>query len=359
MTMNVISHPSATAEGRAERDQEGRILVCGSESLTDRKLVETKLDEVRLRLGRIRMRVLTQGTRGAGTLAADWAADRGIACDEYEANDGRDGRQAEHQRDKRILAEGKPHLCVAFPRNDDERTHRMMATAEAAGILVEEIDVRTRTTLTETGQLYDVAGIVRHAELHGPDRDTGDSQSEVAGREVRILVTGPHQNHEPEMIREKLDQVRHRIGTSPMRLITTDSRGAERTAVQWAEEHGIVCNVHRRDRNGDETQPTLSGYDRDERLLAQEKPDCVIVFSRRGDYGGKNLLHLAHEDGVPYELVNEHGETISTANLELIGRLSRFRTNTPPEDPEPRPEPAQGASSQSQAWTEERTSPGR
>ena len=357
--MNVVTHPSATAKGRAERDQEGRILVCGSKSLTDRWLLETKLDEIRHRLGKIRMRVMTQGTRGAATLAADWAADRTIPCDEYQTNHARDGRRAEDHRDKRILAEGKPHLCVAFPTNDDKSTHHMMAKAEEAGILVEEVDARTRTTLTETGQLYDVAGIVRHAELHDRHRNASSSQSGLTEREVRIIVTGPHRNHEPRMIREKLNQVRHRIGASPIRLTTTDGRGAERTAVQWATEHGIACNVHHRNRKSDGTEDALTGYERDERLLAQEKPDCVIVFSRRDDDGGKNLLHLAHENGVPYELVNEHGETISTANLELIGRVSRLNANTTPENPPPAPRPARETSNQDQAWTEERTGPGR
>ncbi|WP_442786135.1 SLOG family protein [Methylorubrum sp. SL192] len=78
-------------------------------------------------------KVIQGGATGADALARGWARDRGIIFDSYIADWGW-SRRAGPIRNARMLADGKPHLVIAFPGG--RGTADMIRQAEAAGVPV-------------------------------------------------------------------------------------------------------------------------------------------------------------------------------------------------------------------------------
>ena len=117
---------------QADDTPEARVLVCGSHDFNDYNLLATKLDEVRDRLGDVSMRVISGAARGADSLAAKWAQQRGVPCDEYPADWDRHGKSAGYRRNEQMLTEGDPHLVVAFPQGESRGTRQMMDIASKA-----------------------------------------------------------------------------------------------------------------------------------------------------------------------------------------------------------------------------------
>lgn len=115
-----------------------RLLACGGRDYHDAATVNRTLDRVLAERG---IAVLIHGAaRGADTLAAEWAASRGVPVEVYPARWETDGRKrAGPLRNQRMLDEGKPTACVAFPpgpRGPESGTADMVRRCEAAGVLV-------------------------------------------------------------------------------------------------------------------------------------------------------------------------------------------------------------------------------
>lgn len=109
-----------------------RLLVCGGRAYADRAKVFAALDRVD---GRRPVSVLIHGAaRGADTLAAEWAAARGVAIEPYPADWKMLGLIAGPMRNMQMLIEGKPEGVVAFPGG--RGTSDMVRRAEAAGVKV-------------------------------------------------------------------------------------------------------------------------------------------------------------------------------------------------------------------------------
>lgn len=94
-----------------------RLLVCGARDYGDRDAVFAALDRAHAKRP---VSVLIHGAaRGADTLAGEWAKARGIAPDPYPAAwrraDGTVNKGAGPVRNQRMLDEGRPNACVAFP----------------------------------------------------------------------------------------------------------------------------------------------------------------------------------------------------------------------------------------------------
>src|ERR1700676_3700007 len=109
-----------------------RVLVCGGWDYADRAAGYASLDSLHAEHGFTVL--IAGGARGADTLAAEWARDRGITADVYMAEWERLGRKAGPIRNQRMLTEGKPNLVVAFPGGHG--TANMVAQARAAGLRV-------------------------------------------------------------------------------------------------------------------------------------------------------------------------------------------------------------------------------
>jgi predicted Rossmann-fold nucleotide-binding protein len=106
-----------------------RVLVCGGRNYEDRDALYAALDQLHSE-HRFSV-VIAGGARGADTLAADWAKERGIPTEIYMAEWNRLGRKAGPIRNRRMLDEGKPDLVVAFPGGTG--TAGMAALARNAG----------------------------------------------------------------------------------------------------------------------------------------------------------------------------------------------------------------------------------
>jgi predicted Rossmann-fold nucleotide-binding protein len=107
-----------------------RVLVCGGRNYEDRAALYAALD--RLHFEHRFAVVIAGGARGADTLAAEWATERGIPTEIYVAEWGRLGRKAGPIRNQRMLDEGKPDLVVAFPGGTG--TAGMTALARKASV---------------------------------------------------------------------------------------------------------------------------------------------------------------------------------------------------------------------------------
>jgi hypothetical protein len=109
-----------------------RVLVCGGREYVDRDAVYASLD--RLHSEYKFTTLIAGGARGADTLAAQWAEDRGVPSQVYMADWQGHGRKAGPIRNQRMLDDGRPDLVIAFPGG--KGTAGMMALSRQAGIKV-------------------------------------------------------------------------------------------------------------------------------------------------------------------------------------------------------------------------------
>ena len=315
-------------------DVEARVLVCGSRDFRDRGLVDAKLDEVRERLGGIPMRVISGAARGADSLAADWARKNGVPCDEYPAEWDRYGRSAGYRRNERMLTEGQPHLVVAFPQGESRGTRMMMDIAAKAKVAVEEIDPVSRTTLTDSGKLHDVAAIARRPR---PTPVEAPSVARIAKLpnndprthgEARIVIGGVKAGAEERLVHAKLDEVLARAHPAALRIAVAMQPGGEdlsTVAASWARRRGVRCDQYR---TADPAEADLTRR----RMLSEQKPHLVVTFPR-GEQSAQRLAATAAKAGVPVEAVDaagrNHTRTGELADLQKA-RQSRERAEPNP-----------------------------
>ena len=328
---------------------EARVLVCGSRDFTDVGLLGVKLDEVRKRLGGVPMRVISGAARGADSLAAGWARLRGIPCDEYPAEWERYGRSAGYRRNERMLAEGRPHVVVAFPQGESRGTRMMMDIASRAGVAVEEVDAASRTTLTDTGRLHDIAAIARRD--HAAGRPAGPVGAPPVGQiarlrngdphthgEVRVVVAGTKAGADERLVHAKLDEVLARAHPAALRLAVGMQPGPadlSTVATAWARRRGVHCDQYRID-EPDEAK-TLAA-----RMVAEQKPHLAVTFPR-GEESAQRLAAAAARAGVTVEAVDPSGIN-RTASGELADLSEARRSRERPAPDESRVVPVRGRS---------------
>lgn len=108
-----------------------RIAATGGRDYTDREVVWVALDQLRAKHPDL---VLVHGAaRGADTLAAEWAAERGVPAEAFAADWKRFGRGAGPERNARMAGSGLTGL-VAFPGG--KGTTNMIAECERRGVPV-------------------------------------------------------------------------------------------------------------------------------------------------------------------------------------------------------------------------------
>ena len=119
---------------------EFRILVCGGRGYDNQDRVNKILDKVVEAIngekGTKSVRIIHGAATGADSLAARWAAGRGIDSTAYPADWGAYGKRAGYIRNKQMLEEGKPHAVIAFPGGVG--TRMMVGLAKRYGIPVKE-----------------------------------------------------------------------------------------------------------------------------------------------------------------------------------------------------------------------------
>jgi hypothetical protein len=107
-----------------------RVLVCGGRSYADFTSVSRALLEVHLSLGILLL--VHGGVSGADALAGTWAVKFGVPSKSYPPDHDRHGDQAIFIRNGLMIADGRPHLVIAFPGGPG--TMDLLAKAAVAGL---------------------------------------------------------------------------------------------------------------------------------------------------------------------------------------------------------------------------------
>lgn len=112
-----------------------RVLVCGGRNYDDQARVNAVLDKLHTEAG-IDL-VIQGGARGADRHAATWCLLARVPGQTFEADWENQGTFAGPARNRRMLAEGRPDLVIAFPGG--RGTADMVKKARKAGVEVIEI----------------------------------------------------------------------------------------------------------------------------------------------------------------------------------------------------------------------------
>jgi hypothetical protein len=108
---------------------------------------------------------------------------------------------------------------------------------------------------------------------------------------MRVLVCGGRDFAGRNLLAATLDQLHAGNGFSL--VIAGGARGADTLAQEWAEARGIPCTVYRADWEG---LGRKAGPIRNERMLAEGKPELVVAFP--GGRGTAHMVRIAREAGV-------------------------------------------------------------
>lgn len=116
-----------------------RVLVCGSRTFNDYKLLEETLDAI----GQEKeINTIIHGmARGADTLGGEYAKSRGIGVFEFPADWKQWGKRAGPIRNSEMLRVGLPDVVVAFWDGWSQGTHHMIGIAKEAGVEVKIVRV--------------------------------------------------------------------------------------------------------------------------------------------------------------------------------------------------------------------------
>jgi hypothetical protein len=114
-----------------------RVLVCGGRDYQDQAKAWAVLDALKLEAPHDALTLICGAANGADSLAADWAMHREVPFDWFPAEWRKYGKAAGPIRNQKMLDNGKPDLCIAFPGG--RGTADMVRRAREAGIEVREI----------------------------------------------------------------------------------------------------------------------------------------------------------------------------------------------------------------------------
>jgi hypothetical protein len=115
-----------------------RIIVCGGRRFRARGRIFAVLGRFHQQFG---ISALIHGAySGADTVAAEWAATRGVCALPFPADWDKWGRAAGPIRNGQMILVGRPDAVIAFPGGDG--TNNMIDQAEKAGITVYKIPMR-------------------------------------------------------------------------------------------------------------------------------------------------------------------------------------------------------------------------
>lgn len=110
-----------------------RLVVAGSRSVRDARLVAAVVAEASEALGRAPTVILHGGSPGVDALADAYARERGVAVEAFPPADP--SLAAKHARNAALVASGEA-LAVVWDRGSADTTPDVIARAQAAGLPV-------------------------------------------------------------------------------------------------------------------------------------------------------------------------------------------------------------------------------
>lgn len=105
------------------------VLVCGSRTCNNTKLVESKLDAILSNLGHHNCLILEGGALGADRLARIWAVKRGVETKVERADWAKHGKSAGFKRNK-VMIDQASHV-IAFWDGESRGTEHTIHLAKA------------------------------------------------------------------------------------------------------------------------------------------------------------------------------------------------------------------------------------
>jgi len=115
-----------------------KVLVCGGRNFNNYELLKKELDEILDKHFSGYMvnqtYVISGMTKGADSLAVDYANERGMKVLKFPADWGKYGSKAGPIRNQQMIDEGHPNLVVAFPSIHSRGTYDMIRRAEKHNI---------------------------------------------------------------------------------------------------------------------------------------------------------------------------------------------------------------------------------
>jgi hypothetical protein len=126
---------------------------------------------------------------------------------------------------------------------------------------------------------------------------------------MRVLVCGGRDYADRDRLDAVLDRLHAERGFAL--VIAGGARGADTLAAEWANAQGVPCEVYMAEweRLGRKAGPT-----RNERMLAEGKPDLVVGFP--GDRGTTHMCRVAREAGVEVIEVQRERTILSVPGWE-------------------------------------------
>jgi len=119
---------------------------------------------------------------------------------------------------------------------------------------------------------------------------------------LKVLICGGRWFSDYELLAKSLDKI------NISSIISGGCKGADKLAERYAEEHNIPIEIYKPDWNNI-SKPgaiikygnygpynAIAGFDRNEKMLLEDKPDLVIGFC--GNNGTEHMLRLARKANV-------------------------------------------------------------
>lgn len=120
-----------------------RVIVTGSRGYLDRKQVEMELDVTLMRRRSDQpMVVIHGGARGPDSWAGAWAKEHNLKSELFSADWQTHGKAAGMIRNRAMVEQGNPDLCLAFWDGNSRGTLDCLSRAVRAGILTHIVPPR-------------------------------------------------------------------------------------------------------------------------------------------------------------------------------------------------------------------------
>lgn len=113
------------------------VIVCGGRNFSDRDLVWSTLDELRITIPHDALIIVHGGARGADSLAREWCIERSVPFENVPADWRSHGKSAGPIRNQRMIDQFGPSLVVAFPGGSG--TADMVRKAHRHGIKIQAV----------------------------------------------------------------------------------------------------------------------------------------------------------------------------------------------------------------------------